>query len=164
MLSRYLKIDLALFLALFCLFYATQNVVNLDQAFGAVSYVLSMADHQAYPDHFGPPLTSAPLVWLAVIVIIALEFTAGIFAAKGTWDLWAARKQDAALFNEAKRWITLAGGMALFVWFGLFATIGGAYFQMWQTEIGQGSLGDALMFVTSIGVVILFINLPDPEL
>ena len=40
MLVRFLKTVLALFIALFCLFYATQNVFNLQSAHWFVSSVL----------------------------------------------------------------------------------------------------------------------------
>jgi predicted small integral membrane protein len=164
MLNRHLKIDLAVFIALFCLFYATQNMVNLEGAYGAVSYVLSMEGHTAYPAHFGPPITGSGLVWMAVWAIIALEYAAGVFAAWGAWNLWAARSGSAGDFNAAKQYVTIAAGFALLVWFGFFSAIGGAYFQMWQTEVGKGSLEHALIFVCSIGIVTLFINLPDGEL
>ena len=32
----------------------------------------------------------------------------------------------------------LAAAIALLTWLGLFMTFGGAFFQMWQTEIGNG--------------------------
>ena len=55
----------------------------------------------------------------------------------------------------------LGCGTALVVWFGLFTAIGGAYFQMWQTELGNAALQGAFQFTASIGIVALFVNMAD---
>jgi len=164
MLIRYLKMDLAIFIALLCLFYATQNVVNLQSAYSFVSAVLTMDGHVAYPSHFGPAITATPLIWVSLWIIILLEYVAGLFAAKGALDLWSARKGSAAEFQAAKKNVTVGAGVALFVWFGLFSAIGGAYFQMWQTELGGASLNGAFQFAGMIAVVALFIGMADEEL
>jgi predicted small integral membrane protein len=51
--------------------------------------------------------------------------------------------------------------MAMVVWFGGFIVVGGVLFQMWQTQIGAGSLKDAFVFAASGGLVLLFVNSPD---
>jgi len=164
MITRYLKIDLAIFIALFCLFYATQNIVNLQAAYGFVALMLSMEGHNAYPEHFGPAVTSPALIWLALWIIIILEYTAGLLAAKGAWDMTAARKSSATDFQAAKKYVAAATGVTLIIWFGLFSTIGGAYLQMWQTEAGSGVLHNSFWFVASIGIVMLYINMADADL
>lgn len=158
---RYLKIVLVVFVSLLCLLYAAQNVVNLRAAYGFVYAVFSMADHGVYPASLGPAITSPALVWLALAVIIALEFAAGLLAARGAWDLWAARHAPAEVFNGAKTWALLGCGLGVVVWFGLFTTLGGAWFQMWQTELGSGSLQGAFQYTMQIGLVLLFVNMAD---
>ena len=158
---RYLKIALVAFVSLLCLLYAAQNVVNLQAAYGFVYAALSMADHAVYPDSLGPAITVSVLVWAALVFIIALEFAAGLVAAKGAWDLWSARNAPAAVFNGAKTYAVLGCGLGIVVWFGLFTTLGGAYFQMWQTQLGGASLQGAFQYVTQIGIVLLFVNMAD---
>ena len=158
---RYLKVVLVAFIALLCLMYAAQNVANLSVAYQFVASATSHAEHTAYPASFGPALDSPILVWAALAVIIVLEVAAGLLAAWGAWALWSARRATAEVFNAAKAGATLGAGVALVVWFGLFTTLGGAYFQMWQTPLGGASLGGAFQYVTQIGIVILFVNLPD---
>ncbi len=158
---RYLKIILTIFISLFGLFYATQNMVNLDAVFVFVSQVASMGGHSYYPNSFGPGLTGDFLIYLTMAIIIGSEYAVGVLAGKGAFDLWKVRAAKAEIFNKAKTFALLGGGMALFVWFGLFAVIGGAYFQMWQTELGQGSLRDAFSFVGGAGLVTLFIGMRD---
>ena len=158
---RMIKSALAAFVALFCLMYAMQNIVNLDEAYGFVAAVLTMSDQTLYPSHFGPAITSPALIWAALIVIITLEVIAGALAGKGALDLWMARKGDAATFNRAKTFAIAGCGVAVLIWFGLFSAFGGAYFQMWQTQLGGVSLAGAFQYSVLNGLVLLIIQSPD---
>ena len=158
---RFIKIFLAVFVSLFCTFYAVQNIVNLQAAHGFVTYVASMADHSAYPAHFGPPVTASALTWTMLWIIIGLEFGAGLLAAKGAYDMFAARNRSADDFNTAKSYALAGCGVAILVWFGLFSAIAGPYFQMWQTDAGLNALRDASLFSIQNGVVLLILALKD---
>lgn len=158
---RYLKIVLVVFVALLCVMYAAQNVVNLDEAHTFVVSAVGMQDNVAYPSAFGPAIRNPVLTWAALAVIILAEFGAGLLAAKGACDLWVARNASAATFNAAKTYAVLGCGGALAVWFGLFTVVGGAYFQMWQTALGGASLAGAFQFVAQTGIVLLFVNMTD---
>lgn len=158
---RTLKIILIECIALLCLLYAAQNVVNLGAAKAVVGIVMSMEGHEYYPASVGPAITSPLLVALTTWLIIALEFMAGILAAWGGWDMWRERKSDAFVFNASKKRALLGAGIGVFVWLGLFGAIGGAYFQMWQTELGAQSLEGAIQFTMMCGLVLLFVNQPD---
>ncbi len=158
---RLVKVFLAVSVALFCTFYAIQNVVNLQAAHGFVVYVASMADHVAYPAHFGPPVTGSFLTWSILFVIITLEMAAGLFAAKGAYDLFNARNASADEFNAAKSYALLGCGIAILVWFGLFSAIAGPYFQMWQTEAGLNALRDASLYAIQNGIVLIVLALKD---
>jgi predicted small integral membrane protein len=154
---RIIKILLSLMLSLLALFYVTQNVVNLEQAYGAVAYVLGNVDHVVYPESFGPAITATPLVWAAVFTIIGLEYLTGFVLLKGTFDLWRARGGDAMAFEAAKRWTLVGAGIGMLVWFGLFHVLGGALFQQWQTEVGDGSLTGAFWYGAIMALVALYI-------
>jgi predicted small integral membrane protein len=158
---RLIKILLVGFVALFCTFYALQNLINLQAGHGFVSYVSSMADHVAYPDHIGPPVTVSALTWIMYFIIIALELLAGILAAKGAYDMFTARSAAADDFAKAKQFALLGCGVAILVWFGLFGAIAGAYFQVWQTEAGLNALRDAGMFSIQHGIVLLIVAMRD---
>ena len=158
---RWIKILLALFVALFCLMYALQNLFNLQQGHGFVALMVGMEGHVAYPDHFGPAVQSSILVWLMLGLIIFLELLAGLSAAKGAFDLWRARTLDADTFNASKTWALVGCGLAVLIWFGIFSAIGGAYFQMWQTEAGRGPLTDAAWFSLQNGLAFLIIHARD---
>jgi len=158
---RYIKILMAASVALLCLFYALQNIWNLDSATWFVSYTTGMEGHEKYPGHFGPPVTSSVLHSIMLWIIIALEITAGVLAAKGTLDLFNARNGSADEFNAAKTYAIAGCGVGILVWFGLFSAIAGAYFQIWQTEAGSGALGNASFFSVQLGVIWLLISQKD---
>ncbi len=158
---RYLKTVLVAFVSLLCLMYAMQNLVNLSAAYTFVANAVSMQDHAAYPSAFGPAIHSPVLIWAALAVIVLGEFAAGLLAAKGSWDLWVARRAPTVEFNSAKTFAVLGCGIALIVWFGMFTVVGGAYFQMWQTALGGGSLDGAFQIVGQTGIVLLFVSMAD---
>ena len=158
---RWIKIALAAFVALFCVFYALQNIVNLEAAYGFVAYVASMADQPAYPAHFGPPITASALVWAMLCTIIGLELLAGALAAKGAFDLFKARNASAEEFQSAKRFAILGCGVGVLVWFGLFGAIAGAYFQMWQNEAGSNALQGSFWYSMQLGLAWLLIAARD---
>lgn len=158
---RYIKILMSASVALFCLCYALQNIWNLDAANWFVAYTTSMEGHEKYPSHFGPAVTSAALQGIFLWIIIALEFAAALLAAKGTFDLIKARNGSADEFNGAKTYAIAGCGVGILIWFGLFSAIGGAYFQMWQTEAGAGALGNATWFSIQFGVIWLLLSQND---
>lgn len=158
---RFLKITLILFIGLMCILYALQNLTNLQAAQQVIALVLSMSDHQAYPNSMLPAIHSPMLTGLALAVIITLEMTAGVIALKGCLDLWQKRHASSLAFQQAKCWALLGCGLAVLIWFGLFGVIGGAWFQMWQTELGSQSLNGAFQFATSAALVLIFVNMPD---
>lgn len=158
---RYLKICLVSFVALFCLMYASQNLVNLSAAYNFVADTVSMGNQVVYPRSFGPALHSPALIWMLLCIIITLEIAAGLLAAKGAMDLWKTRNDDAEAFNSAKTFAISGTGLAVVIWFGLFSTIGGAYFQMWQTELGSVALQGAFQYAVLNGIVLIFVNMTD---
>lgn len=159
--NRSIKILITLSSACMCIFYALQNLANLDAATGFVSYVTGMADHAVYPQHIGPAISSPMLVGVMLAVIVALEFIAGALSLRGAWDLLRARTAPADSFNDAKTYALAGTGVAVFLWFGIFGAIGGAYFQMWQTEAGANALQGAFQYAMLNGLAWIIIAQDD---
>ena len=68
----------------------------------------------------------------------------------------AARAKGVTVAFEA----AVAGGaIGMFVWYGFFIVIGELYFNMWQTELGLGSVGGAFRYGTVCAALTLFIAL-----
>lgn len=160
---RYLKIALTLSVALLALFYVAHNFANWDAARGAIGYVLGQADHVAYPTDLAPRIAGGPGVTIVLLVICAGEAAAGLTALAGAIRLWQARRADAAAFAAAKRLAVIGAGLAVLVWFLLFAAFGGALYQMWQTEVGAKSLEGAFQFAGLSFLTLIYLSLPEPE-
>jgi predicted small integral membrane protein len=158
---RVLKIILVIFVGLQGWFYVAGNFANWSSGVEAVEFVLGMKGHEVYPSHIFPVITNKTLVKIAFLVIIFGEFLVGALSLKGAWDLWRVRKGDANAFNSAKTYAILGAGTALVVWFGGFVVLGGALFQMWQTQVGAGSFNGAFIYGMTSGLVLLFVNSPD---
>ena len=159
--NRYVKIALAAFASLFCLFYAFQNLFNLGPAVWFVGTMTGMEGHEAYPTTFGFAVTSPFLVQAMLWIIILLELAAGVLAGKGAIDLFRARNGSSEEFNAAKSYALAGTGLAVVIWFGIFGAFGGAFFQMWQVEAGLNALRDAAFFSLQHGVVWLIIRSDD---
>ena len=161
MATRYLKIVFVALISLMCLFYGTQNVVNLQACYQAFAYVLGAVAHQVYADQVIPAIKSSAVIWLALVITVGLEFIAGLCAAKGAWDLWVARNAPAEEFNGAKTYALVGCGLGIVIWLGLFMVFGGALFIMWQTEVGSGSLENSYQFFGACALIFLIVNAAD---
>jgi len=151
---------LVAFLALHHLIYAIQNLFNIAQAYSYVESVFGQAEAPFYPRSMMPAISNPVLLWLALTVIIAAEFAAGLALAAGAVQMLMASGGSPADFAAATEWALIGCGIALLIWFGLFLTIGAALFQMWQTQLGQGAMGDAFrngMFAGLVMLILLFL-------
>jgi predicted small integral membrane protein len=158
---RLLKSVLVLFIGLHALFYALQNVANLEAAHGALVYVISGSDHEVYPSTFFFKVADPVFAWAALLLVLVGEFGTAFFGLKGGWDLFKSRDASAEEFHAAKRAGVIAAGLALLVWFGFFMTFGAAFFQMWQTQVGTGSMEGAFMYAMASVIAMLFVCLTD---
>lgn len=158
---RITKAILVLLIGLHALFYALQNIANIDAAHYALNYVLSGADHEVYPRSAFFKLANPVLAWLALATVLVGEFAVAFFGIKGGLDLFRARSASSAEFHAAKKAGIVAAALALLVWFGLFMTFGAAFFQMWQTQLGTGSMEGAFMYAMASALTILFVVLTE---
>ncbi|NVJ65940.1 MAG: DUF2165 family protein [Gammaproteobacteria bacterium] len=158
---RYLKIMFATITGFMALIYVGQNFANIDAAHQAIVYVMSGSDHSVYPNSFGPKFEQAAMGWIALIIIYSLEVLAGVLLLKGVWDMWRNRTANSASFEQSKKWAMIGSGVGVLVWFGLFGVIGAAFFQMWQTQIGTGSMNGAFQYFVSCALTLIFLNQKD---
>lgn len=158
---RYLKIILVVFVGLNGLFYFADNIINWEAARGAVGAVIAMGERPWYANALVPAFTGQTAATIALLVILTGEFLVGALSLKGAFDMLMKAGAPAADFNASKKMAIAGCAMALIVWFGGFTVIGGAVFQMWQTALGQGSMGDAHRFLMGSGMVLLFVAMKD---
>ena len=120
---RILKMLLVLAIGMHALLYALQNLANINEAHGALAYVVSGADHQAYPHTLFFHTASPAFTWAAMVAVLIGEFSVGAFGLKGAWDMFAARNGTAEEFRAAKKAGLWAAGLAL-LYVGLAVVLG----------------------------------------
>ncbi|TNE62109.1 MAG: DUF2165 family protein [Sphingomonadales bacterium] len=157
MIDRYLKISFVGALGVMALLYVIHNIMNMKEAFGAVGYVLSLENNVLFDNNLLPAIP-AGMIPVAAWIIFLFEISCGVICLLGAWKLWQARNADAAGFETAKTMAKLGAGLSVIIWFGFFGAIGGAGYQMWQSEIGAGSLADAFKFSVWGLLVLIYLN------
>ena len=141
--------------SLLVLLYAVQNVGNISGGmYASFAYVMGQADHLAYPASVVPAVTSPVLVWATLLSVLLLEFICAGLIAFGALKMWQARNGPADEFADSKKQALNGLGVAVLIWFLMFGTLGGAAFQMWQTEIGGSSFNGA--FQLTVYALLLF--------
>lgn len=157
---RYLKIALIVFVALWGILGGTANLGGYQAGYQQVADVLA---REGTLGPTGPFLAfSHPaFIHLGLSTIWLGKLISGALCLLGAWRMWVARSASAETFDAAKT-VALAGcGVAILMLFGSFVTIGGVYFFMWQSETGQLSQQFAWGYISSIGMVALFVNMTD---
>ena len=158
MIDRYLKTTFVAALGLMALLYVIHNIMNIEEAYGAVGYVLGLEHNEVFDNNLLPAITGGAVKALAWVIFL-FEIATGVICLLGAWKLWQARSADAAGFEAAKGMAKLGAGLAVIVWFGFFGAIGGAGYQMWQSEIGAGSLADAFKFSVWGLLVLIYLSM-----
>jgi len=157
---RYLKIVSALFIGLIGLLNFFNNLFNIETAQSFVSAVISSPD-QPYYEIIGPTFDAAWQGWLGLWVIMLCELALGILGFIGAVNLLKNRTADPVEFEKAKSLAITAGAIGVFLWYGFFIVVGEFYFNMWQTEIGLGSVNGAFRYGTVCAVLMFLISLRD---
>ena len=140
---RIFKSLLVLLIGLTALAYAVQNV-------GEVG---SMREQVAA---LAEPAAAAAMSWAAFGLITALLFLMAAVAAKGAWDIFAARNGSADEFRESKTVAVWAGGLSLLSWFALSLMVTAGLFQ-WGTDNGAVALAKCFTLGTTSALTILFV-------
>lgn len=163
MIERLSKIALIAAVAVFMGIVALNNVIDYGSNFEFVKHVLSM--DTTFPDNKlkWRAMTSPAVHHAFYAGIIAWETltVAGLLAA--ALKLWKFRQSSATAFNAAKSFAVGALVLNLLLWFFAFITIGGEWFAMWQSQIWNGQAAAFRMF-TCVGLILLFVKIPDPEI
>ncbi|SMQ74748.1 Predicted small integral membrane protein [Altererythrobacter xiamenensis] len=161
MTDRYLKSLFMVLLGLMALFYVGHNIINLSIAHQNIGYVLSQKDHAIYPANIMPAVGDGP-AWIVLAVIFVSEIAAGVVCLWGGWKLWSGRS-DTAAYASALNTAKIGCGLVIFTWFGLFNVFGGAAYNMWQTQIGHGSMSDAFTFAAFGFFVLIYLGQREAE-
>lgn len=162
MIVRMVKSLLVVLVGLLGLLSGLDNIVDYDTNFEVVRHVMSMDTTRSSNALLGRAVTSEALHRLFYAAIIGVELAYGAICVFGALRLFGACRERAAEFDAAKD-IAIGGlalGFVLYL-FG-FLIVGGEWFQMWQSKDWNLQQA-AFRFVGSIGIVMLFVALPEAD-
>lgn len=157
---RYVKILLVVVAALQALIAGLTKLSNLDAAKASVATMFGAHDGALATMVAGAPEATsvAVMTWM----IILLEAGAGALGLVGAVRMTMSHDGTVAAFEASKRIAIIAMGLMLLTWLGLFQTIGGAFFQMGQSDVGRSILADNFLYAMTSGLVLLIVAQPEP--
>ena len=160
---RNCKLALVAAVALFLTLVVFNNLTDYDSNYRFVEHVLSM--DTTFADNHGKwrALSAQSVDTLFYLTIIGWEAVSASFCWLGFTRCLVARHRPAAAFNHAKAIASVGLTLSLFQWFIAFITVGGEWFLMWQSKIWNGQDAAFRMF-TCIGIILIFLVLPDAEI
>lgn len=162
MFIRLAKAVLVLQIGLFALLVGVDNIIDYNSNFEFVQHVMSM--DTTFPDNalMGRAITDPALHHLAYALIIATEIVTGLLCIVGAAWLFRHISATSVRFQQAKSLAVCGLTLGFTLWFFGFLTIGGEWFQMWQSEKWNGQQA-AFRFIACIGVVLTILLLPDSD-
>src|SRR5579863_8997164 len=156
------KLLLVLAVALYYTLVVFNNVTDYNSNYQFVRHVLMM--DSTSPGRMGMWRALNSPAWHTMFYgsIIAWEALTMILCWWGGWRMAAQLRGTAAAFHQAKGVAVAALTLSLLMWLLAFLTIGGEWFLMWQSMTWNGQ-GKALGMFTIVGIVLVFVTLPDAE-
>jgi predicted small integral membrane protein len=160
---RLAKIALVASVALLFTIVVFNNLTDYSSNFGFVQHVMRM--DTTFPDNRGMwrAITAPVLHHVFYGIIIGWEATAATLCWAGAVKCWRRRAGRAAEFNQAKGLAIGALSLLVLLFMVVFLSIGGEWFLMWQSPRWNAQPA-AFGMLSSIGLILLFLSLPDQEL
>jgi predicted small integral membrane protein len=169
---RIFKIIFAAAVGLNLLLTALDNAVfDYSANYAFVQHVLSMdtlfsGEHNTWRALRPPSPEAASTYWVYRLFygsIIAWEAAAAGLCLFGATRLWRHRSASSITFQGAKSLVLIGLALSMLQWFLAFETVGGVWFQMWQSSTWNG-LGAASRMFIYVSAIFFFIRSSDDEL
>lgn len=160
---RLAKIVLLACYGLLMALIAFGNITDYASNWPFVQHVLAMDTTFGSPGVMWRAIDDPTIQTIAYLAIIAAETAAAVVIWWGVLCLLRARRAPAAAFHQAKNAAVAGVTLSLAIWLGGFLAVGGEWFVMWQSETWNGA-ESAGRFLLAGGIVLLFLNQPDPDL
>ncbi len=134
------------------------NITDYDSNYYFVEHVMKMDTIFPQSSIHYRSIQSPFFYMLGYLFIILLEAFMSFACWKGAWDMFKHKKDNAALFHEAKKWAVTGLITGMVIWFIGFEVIGGEWFAMWQSTKWNGlySADRILTFITLVLILLQF--------
>ena len=160
---RIAKLALVFAVAIYYSLVVLNNVTDYDSNYQFVRHVLMM--ESTFPGNRGMwRAINSPMGHMVFYLsIIAWETVTMILCWLGGFLMAGAMREGSTVFNQSKRVAISALTLSLLMWFVVFLSVGGEWFLMWQSKLWNGQDAAFRMF-TVVGVILLFVVQPEPNL
>ncbi len=159
---RLSRLSMVAAVALFFTLVAWGNIVDYGANFAFVQHVLTMDTTFKSPALMGRAIETPALHHAAYWLIIGWQVLTAALCWSGAWRLWRARGAGVAAYDAAKGLAILGLTAGFLLYTAGFVAVGGEWFAMWQSSTWNGQRS-AHIFFTFIGIVLLFLALPERE-
>jgi predicted small integral membrane protein len=149
-------------IALFATIVTFGNLTDYNTNFLFVQHVLSMDTIYPFSSTRYRAITDPALHRLVYAAIIAVEAAVAVLCWIGSITLARYIRADAPLFNKAKGFSFIGLTLGFLLWQVGFMSIGGEWFEMWQSQQWNG-VPSAFRFVTIISAVLILVAMPDAD-
>ncbi len=155
---RIVKILLVLSVAVWGLLGAFGNLSDWGGTMGAVTATTSMSTIE--PGPYSWRATSNPALMFGVSAAITLtKLVIAALCLLGARKMWAARRQDAAAFAQAKTLAIAGCGAAMFLLFTGWIVFAETWYELWRSEaLREAALGSAFRYGAMITLIGLFVS------
>lgn len=152
---RSLKVLLSALVALHISLIAFNNITDYDSNFRFVQGVMSMEDVFSGGTRWRAWSSD---IWhhFAYLIIIAIECAVSVLMWTGTIRQWMEHRGTHSEFELAGRWSVYGLMLGLTLWFGMFLSIGGEWFLMWQSDAwnAQGTAFQLTLLYLSVLLIL----------
>jgi len=154
--NRLIKILFGACIGLYMLIVCFNNITDYNSNFKFVSMVSGMGDVFSKGKTGWRSITNETLHHIMYLFIIAWELTIAILTITGIFKMIQKLKSGTVEFNQSKRLLIIGLSLGVILWFGMFITIGGEWFLMWQSRNWNGQ---NTAFLLSICFLLFLIHL-----
>ena len=154
--NRLIKILFGACIGLYMLIVCFNNITDYNSNFKFVSMVSGMGDVFSKGKTGWRSITNETLHHIMYLFIIAWELTIAILTISGIFKMRQKLKSGTVEFNQSKRLLVIGLSLGVILWFGMFITIGGEWFLMWQSRNWNGQ---NTAFLLSICFLLFLIHL-----
>ena len=136
------------------------NVTDYDSNFQFVRMVSGMGDVFLKEKTGWRSINSETLHHIMYLFIIAWELTIAILTTTGIFKMIKKVKSGSVEFNQSKKLLLTGLSLGVILWFGMFITIGGEWFLMWQSKNWNGQ-NTAFLLCICFLLFLIYVNQHD---
>ena len=136
--NRVIKIIFGTSISLYMFIVCFNNITDYDSNFQFVRMVSGMGDVFSKEKTGWRSINSETLHHIMYLFIIAWELTIAILTITGIFKMIKKVKSGSVEFNQSKKLLLTGLSLGVILWFGMFVTIGGEWFLMWQSKSWNG--------------------------